>query len=81
MAYHLAQALITVSRVHQDNMGILFPVLPQEVVGEERLSRTRRTQDELVAVGDNAFFHRQVGDVEMNGLAAAVSHLDAERRK
>ena len=81
MAYHLAQALIAVSRVHQDNVGILFPVLPQEVVGEERLSRTRRTQDELVAVRGDAFLHRQVGDIEMNGLAAAVSHLDAERRK
>ena len=79
MAYHLAQALIAVSRVHQDDMGVLLPILPQEVVSEERLSRTRRTQNELVAVRDNALLHRQVGDVEMNGLAAAVSHLDAER--
>ena len=79
MAYHLAQSLIAVSRVHQDDMGVLFPVLPQEVVGEERLSRTRRPQDELVAVRGDALLHRQVGDVEMNRLAAAVSHLNPER--
>ena len=79
VAYHLAQALIAVSRVHQDDMGVLLPVLPQEVVGEERLATARRTQDEFVSVRGDAFLHRQVGDVEMNGLAAAVSHLDAER--
>ena len=28
VAYHLAQPLIAVSRVHQDDMGVLFPVLP-----------------------------------------------------
>ena len=28
VAYHLAQALITVSRVYQDDMGVLLPVLP-----------------------------------------------------
>ena len=79
VAYHLAQALIAVSRVHQDDMGVLLPVLPQEVVGEKRLATARRTQDEFVSVRGDAFLHRQVGDVEMNGLAAAVSHLDAER--
>ena len=51
------------------------------MVREERLARTRRTQDELVAVRGDAFLHRQIGDVEMNRLAAAVSHLDAERRE
>ena len=80
MAYHLAQALIAVSRVHQDDMGVLLPVLPQEVVGEERLATARRTQDEFVSVRGDAFLHRQVGDIEMNGLATAVCHLDAERR-
>ena len=80
MAYHLAQALITVSRVHQDDMGVLLPILPQEVVGEKRLATARRTQDEFVSVRGDAFLHRQVGDIEMNGLATAVCHLDAERR-
>ena len=28
VAYHLAQALIAVSRVHQNDMGILLPILP-----------------------------------------------------
>ena len=59
VAYHLAQALIAVSRVHQDDMGVLLPVLPQEVVGEERLATARRTQDEFVSVRGDAFLHRQ----------------------
>ncbi|CQB89664.1 Uncharacterised protein [Chlamydia trachomatis] len=60
-------------------MGILFPVLPQEMVGEKRLTAARGSQDELVTVRDDAFLHRQVGDVKVNRLAAAVCHLDAER--
>ena len=81
VAYHLAQPLIAVSRVHQDDMGILFPVLPQEVVGEKRLSRARWSQDKLVAVGDDTFLHRQVGNIQMNRLATAVCHLDTKWRE
>ena len=52
------------------------------MVGEERLSRARWSQDELVAVGDDALFHRQIGDVEMDRAAReAVSHFDAEGRE
>ncbi len=58
--YHLAQALIGVSRVHQYHMRALLVVLPHEVVHEERLAAARRTQHELVAVGGDTPLHRQV---------------------
>ena len=61
-------------------MRALFIILSDEVVHEERLSASRRTEHELVAVGCYAFPHRQVGDVNVQRLAAdAVCHLDAER--
>lgn len=51
------------------------------MVHEERLPAAARSQHELVAVGDDAALHRQVGDVDMQRLAAdAVRHADAESR-
>ena len=77
--YHLAQALVGVTRIDQHHVGALFKVLADEVVHEERLAAARRPQHELVAVGRHAAFHRQVGDVDVQGLAAdAVRHADAE---
>ena len=62
-------------------MRALLVILSDEVVHEERLSASRRTEHELVAVGCYAFPHRQVGDVYVQRLATdTVCHLDSERR-
>ena len=61
-------------------MSALLVILSDEVVHEERLSTSRRSEHELVAVGCHAFPHRQVGDVNVQRLATdAVCHLDTER--
>ena len=79
--YHLAEPLIGVARVHEHHVRALLIVLSYEVVHEERLAAARGTEHELVAVGDDAALHGQVGDVQMQGLAReAVDHLDAEGR-
>ena len=61
-------------------MRALLIILPDEMVHEEGLPASRRTEHELVAVGCHAFSHRQVRDVNVQRLATdAVCHLDAER--
>ena len=61
-------------------MRALLVILSDEVVHEERLSASRWSEHELVAVSCHAFPHRQVGDVNVQRLATdAVCHLDAER--
>ena len=61
-------------------MRALLVILSDEVVHEERLSASRGSEYELIAVGCPAFPHRQVGDVNVQRLATdAVCHLDAER--
>ena len=61
-------------------MRALFIILSDEVIHEDRLAASRRTEHDLVAVGCHAFSHRQVGDVYVQRLAAdAVCHLDSER--
>ena len=61
-------------------MSALLIILSDEVIHEERLAASRRTEHELVAVGCHAFSHRQVRDVYVQRLATdAVCHLDAER--
>ena len=61
-------------------MRALFIILSDEVVHEERLSASRWSEHELVAVGCHAFPHRQVGDVNVQWLATdTVCHLDSER--
>ena len=39
-------------------MRPLLVILAYHVVGEKRLTTARRTQDELVAVGNDSLFHR-----------------------
>ena len=61
-------------------MRALLVILSDEVIHEERLSTSRWSENELVAVSCRAFPHRQVGDVNVQRLATdAVCHLDAER--
>ena len=63
-------------------MGSLLPILAQHMVHEERFPGARTTQYEFVSVGRNAFFHRQVRNIQMKRFAAdAVGHLDSERRE
>ena len=63
-------------------MRALLVILSDEVVHEERLSASRWSEHELVAVGCHAFSHRQVRDVNVQRLATdAVCHLDSERRE
>ena len=77
---HLAQALITVTRIHDDDMGALLVVLPHEMVHEKGLAAAAGSQHELVAVGRHAPFHRKVADVYMERLARQpVHHLHPER--
>ena len=60
-------------------MRALLVILPNHVVREERLAAARGPEDELVTVGDDAFFHRQIGDVEMDRAAGeAIGHFDTE---
>ena len=61
--YHLAEPLIGVARVHEYHVRALLVVLAHEVVHEERLAAARGTEHELVAIGDDATLHGQVGDV------------------
>ena len=66
--------------IDKDHMRALLIILSDEVIHEERLAASRRTEHELVAVGCNAFSHRQIRDVYVQRLATdAVCHLDAER--
>ncbi len=61
-------------------MRALLVILSDEMVHEERLSASRWSEHEFVAVGCHAFSHRQVRDVNVQRLATdAVCHLDAER--
>ena len=63
-------------------MRSLLVILAYHVVGKKRLTTTRRTQDELVTVGNHAALHWQVGDVEVDGLTRkSVSHLDTKGRE
>ena len=66
--------------IDQDHMRALLIILSDEVIHEERLSASRGSEYELVAIGCYAFPHRQVRDVNVQRLATdAVCHLDAER--
>ncbi|EGF49269.1 conserved domain protein [Bacteroides fluxus YIT 12057] len=61
-------------------MGSLFVILPDKVVREEGLAASRRSEYELVAVGDDSLPHGQVADVQVDrNTAPAVCHADAER--
>ncbi|MNL32203.1 hypothetical protein D3C87_1540380 [compost metagenome] len=62
-------------------MGALFIILPHHMIGEKRLATSRGTEYELVAVGNDTAFHRQVGNVQMDRFSRQpVCHLDAEWR-
>ena len=63
-------------------MRTLLVILPYHMVGEEGFSTARRTEDELVAVGDDTTFHRQIRNIQMDRLARqAVHHTHTERRE
>ncbi len=82
VADKVAQSLIGVAGVYQQDMGTLLIILAHQVVGEERLSAARRSEYELVAVGCYAPFHRLVGDVEVyRSPREPVNHLYAEWRQ
>lgn len=51
VADKVAQPLVGVAGVYQQDVGTLLIILAHQVVGEERLSAARRSEDELVAVG------------------------------
>lgn len=52
------------------------------MVGEEGLSTARRSEDELVTVGDDTTLHRQIRNIQMDRLARqAVHHTHTERRR
>ena len=78
----LTQALVRVSCINQQYVRSLLIVLAYHMVAEERLTTTRRSQDELVAVRGDTFLHRQVTDVYVYGLARqTIAHLDAKGRE
>ncbi len=80
--YKTAKALVGIASVYQDDMRSLFVILAHHVVGEKRLAAARRPEDELVAVGGYAPFHRLVGYVEVDRFAGEpVHHLYSEWRK
>ena len=53
----LAQALIAVTRIDQEHVRPLLVILAYHVIGEERLATARRTENELVAIGNDTFLH------------------------
>ena len=53
----LAQALIAVTRIDQEYVRPLLVILAYHVIGEERLATARRTENELVAIGNDTFLH------------------------
>ena len=65
----VTQPLIRVTRIDKQHMRTLFVILPYHMVGEKGLSTARRTEDELVAVGDDATLHRQIRNIQMDRLA------------
>ena len=78
----VAQPLIRVTRIDKQHMRTLLVVLSYHMVGEEGLSTARRTEDELVAVGDDTTLHRQIRNIQMDRLARqAVHHTHTERRE
>ena len=81
-AYHLAKALIRVTRIDQDDVRALLPVLSYHVVHEKGLARPGRAQHEFIPVGGYSAFHRKVGNIHVQGLARnPVAHLYTERRR
>lgn len=78
----VTQSLIRVTRIDKQHMRALLVVLSYHMIGEEGFSTARRTEDELVAVGDDASLHRQIRNIQMDRLACqAVHHTHAERRE
>ena len=62
-------------------MRALLPILPHEVVHEEGFAASAGPQHEFVSVSRDAFFHRQVGNIEVQRFSREpVHHLDAEGR-
>lgn len=54
----VAKTLIAVTRIHENDVCPLFPVLAAHVVGEEGFSATARPQNEFVTVGNDTLLHR-----------------------
>ena len=59
----------------REDMRALLIILAHQMVGEERLSATRRAQYELVAVGGDAAFHRLVGYIQMDRFPVSLSTI------
>ena len=77
----VTESLIRVTRIDKQHMRTLLVVLSYHMVGEEGLSTARRTEDELVAVGDDTTFHRQIRNIQVDRLARqAVHHTHTEWR-
>ena len=63
-------------------MRVLFKILPYHVVGEKGFSTSRRAKDKFVPVGDNPFFHWQIGNIHMQWFPGKpVNHFNPERRR
>ena len=82
LVYHLAKPLIGVTRIDKHYVRALLVILAHHVVHEEGFSATAGPQHEFVSVGRDSLFHRQVGNIHVQGLSREpVHHLDAERRR
>ena len=78
----VTQPLIRVTRIYKLHMRPFLVILPYHMVGEEGLSTARRTEDELVAVGDDTTLHRQIRNIQVGRLARqAVHHTHTEWRE
>ena len=63
-------------------MRALLIILSHQMVGEERLAATRRTEYELVAVGGYAALHWLVGNIQVDRLTReAIHHFYTEWRQ
>ena len=53
----LTQSLVRTTHINNGNMITLLDQLPNEVVGKEGFSRTRRAQNKHISIGNQALFH------------------------
>jgi len=61
-------------------MRTLFVVLAAHMVGKKRFSRSRWPKNEFITIGNNSFFHGQVGNIHMERFSRnPVRHFDTER--
>src|SRR5690606_13854195 len=78
--YHITQAFIAMSHIHQYDMRSLLVIAAYHMIGKKGFSAPRGTQYKFVTVGTNSHFHRFITDVHMHGFARhPISQTNPDR--